>query len=336
MGARLQAIEYYFPEKKITNQDLSEEFPDYDFSKFEFKIGITSRYIAAVGETALDLAEKACQKLFKRVDKMQIDYVLYCTQSPEYIMPSTACILQDRLGLKKTVGAFDFNLGCSGYTYGLSMAKAFIESGQANQVLLVTTDTYSKYINKKDRSNRAIFGDAATASLISASDENGIYRFKFGTDGKGYNKLIVKNGGTRFPVNGQAIEHIYGRGNIYTENNLYMNGPEIFRFTSTVIPPFIEEVLKFNEIKKEDVGQFIFHQANAHMLKVMRERLLLPVHQFYINLREGGNTVSSTIPIALKNYSNQDRKSQKTTIIIAGFGVGLSWSAGLIEISENL
>lgn len=336
MGARVQAIEYYFPEKKITNQDLSEEFPDYDFSKFEFKIGISSRYVTAVGETALDLAEKACSKLFKRFDKTQIDYVLYCTQSPEYIMPSTACILQDRLGLKKGVGAFDFNLGCSGYTYGISMAKAFIESGQASQVLLVTTDTYSKYINKKDRSNRAIFGDAATASLITYSAENGIHRFKFGTDGGGFNKLIVKNGGTKSPIDNQAIEHIYGRGNIYTENNLYMNGPEIFRFTSTVIPPFIEEVLKFNEISKEDVGQFIFHQANAHMLKVMRERLLLPVSKFYINLRNGGNTVSSTIPIALKNYSNQDMESQKTTILLAGFGVGLSWSAGLIEISKNL
>jgi len=336
MGARIQAIEYYFPEKKITNKDLSEEFPDYDFSKFEFKIGISSRYVAAANETALDLAEKACLKLLKRIDKKQIDYVLYCTQSPEYIMPSTACILQDRLGLNKTVGAFDFNLGCSGYTYGLSMAKAFIESGQASAILLVTTDTYSKYINRRDRSNRAIFGDAATATLVSYDEHNGIHKFKFGTDGKGFNKLIVKNGGTKNPVDNQPIELLYGRGNIYTENNLYMNGPEIFRFTSTVIPPFIEEVLTFNAIKKEEVGQFVFHQANAHMLKVMRERLALPVPKFYINLRDGGNTVSSTIPIALKDYSNQHMLLDQTPVIIAGFGVGLSWSAGLIEINKNL
>ncbi|MDX3912920.1 3-oxoacyl-ACP synthase III family protein [Olivibacter jilunii] len=336
MGARIQAIEYYFPEQKITNQDLSEEFPDYDFSKFEYKIGISSRYVAGTNETALDLAEKACLKLFKRINKAKIDYILYCTQSPEYIMPSTACILQDRLALNKTVGAFDFNLGCSGYTYGLSMAKAFIESGQANHVLLVTTDTYSKYINRKDRSNRAIFGDAASATVISSNDDNGIHKFKFGTDGKGYNKLIVKNGGTRFPVDGQAVEHLYGRGNIYTENNLYMNGPEIFRFTSTVVPPFIEEVLTLNAVKKEDVGQFIFHQANAHMLKVMRERLTISPQKFYINLRDGGNTVSSTIPIALKNYCKEDLTEEKASIIVAGFGVGLSWSAGLIEVSKNL
>lgn len=336
MGARIQAIEYYFPDKQITNQDLSEEFPDYDFSKFEFKIGISSRYVANVNETALDLAEKACLKLFQRFDKSQIDYVLYCTQSPEYIMPSTACILQDRLALNKTVGAFDFNLGCSGYTYGLSMAKAFIESGQARHVLLVTTDTYSKYVNRKDRSNRAIFGDAASATIVSFSNENGIYRFKFGTDGAGYNKLIVKNGGTRFPVDNQAVERLYGRGNIYTENDLYMNGPEIFRFTSTVVPPFIEEVLALNEARKEDIGQFIFHQANAHMLKVMRERLAVPASKFYINLRDGGNTVSSTIPIALKNYCNNDLTEDKTSVVVAGFGVGLSWSAGLIEVQKNL
>ncbi|QNL52098.1 ketoacyl-ACP synthase III [Olivibacter sp. SDN3] len=336
MGAKIQAIDYYFPEKKVTNQDLGREFPDYDFSKFEYKIGISSRYVAAPNETALDLAEKACLKLFGRIDKNQIDYVLYCTQSPEYIMPSTACILQDRLGLNKTVGAFDFNLGCSGYTYGLSMAKAFIESGQAKNILLVTTDTYSKYINKKDRSNRAIFGDAATATLVSFAEKNGIYKFRFGTDGGGFNKLIVKNGAGRYPHDNEAVEHIYGRGNIYTENNLYMNGPEIFRFTSTVVPPFIEEVLKFNDVEKKDIGQFVFHQANAHMLKVMRERLFLPIAKFYINLRDGGNTVSSTIPIALKNYSNQDMNVDETAVIIAGFGVGLSWSAGLIDISRGL
>ncbi|GAA4780171.1 ketoacyl-ACP synthase III [Olivibacter ginsenosidimutans] len=337
MGSRIQAIEYYFPEKKVTNEDLSEEFPDYDFSKFEYKIGISSRYVVAKNETALDLAEKACLKLFQRIDKAQIDYVLYCTQSPEYIMPSTACILQDRLGLNKTVGAFDYNLGCSGYTYGLSMAKAFIESGQATHILLVTTDTYSKYINRKDRSNRAIFGDAATATFISRDDEsNGIYKFKFGTDGQGFNKLIIKNGGTKYPVDHHPLELLYGRGNLYTENNLYMNGPEIFRFTSTVVPPFIEEVLAFNEISKDEVGQFVFHQANAHMLKVMRERLALPVPKFYINLRDGGNTVSSTIPIALKNYSNQEMNEIDTKVIIAGFGVGLSWCAGLIELANKL
>jgi len=336
MGARIRAIACHFPEKKITNDDLGLEFPDYDFSKFEYKIGISSRYIAGENETALDLAEKACKKLFERTNKEEIDYVLYCSQSPEYLLPSSACILQDRLGLNKTVGAFDFNLGCSGYTYGLSMAKAFIDSGQAEHVLLVTADTYSKYINAKDRSNRAIFGDAATATVISSAEENAIYKFKFGTDGKGFNKLIVKNGGSRFPVNPVAEEQVYGRGNVYTENDLYMNGPEIFRFTSTVIPPFIEEVMHVNGIEKENIGQFIFHQANAHMLKVMRERLGIDEANFYINLRDSGNTVSSTIPIALKQFSNQQMSADELFVLVAGFGVGLSWSAGLIRINKDL
>ncbi len=335
MGARLEAIEYYFPEKKITTSDLEEAFPGKDFSKFENKIGVLNRYVAAQDETALDLAEAASRKLLNRIDKSQIDYILYCTQSPEYIMPSSACILQARLGLKRSIGALDINLGCSGYTYGLSVAKGLVDSGQAKGVLLVTTDTYSKFIHPEDRSNRAIFGDAAAVSLISAASSNGLFKFLFGTDGDGYNHLIVRNGGGRFPFQQQPQEKIYGSGNVYTDNNFYMNGPEVFRFTSRVIPPFIEEVLRENEVAKENIDQFVFHQANAHMLKVMRENLGVAPERFYINMRDGGNTVSSTIPIALKQYAATMEK-QVERILVAGFGVGLSWSAGIITLGEYI
>jgi 3-oxoacyl-[acyl-carrier-protein] synthase-3 len=214
MGATIEAIEYVFPEKKISNKDLQIEFPDYDFKRFEEKVGIASRYVVAKNETGLDLAVKACQKLFERnINKKEVDYILYCTQSPEYILPTTACVLQDKLELRKNIGAFDFNLGCSGYTYGLSFAKALIESNQAKKILLVTAETYSKLIHEKDRTNRSIFGDAATATIISESTENNIYHFLFGTDGKGYDKLIVKNGASRndFDINCELKE--YGTGN---------------------------------------------------------------------------------------------------------------------------
>ena len=170
MGSEIKSIEYVYPKTKISNRDLALKFPDYDFSMFEKKVGIESRYWVNEGETALDLAVKACHKLFQRIEKETIDYILYCTQSPEYFLPTTACVLQDRLGLRKNIGALDFNLGCSGYTYGLSLAKGLIDSGQAKNILLVTAETYSKYLHEKDRSNRAIFGDAATATLISFSE----------------------------------------------------------------------------------------------------------------------------------------------------------------------
>jgi 3-oxoacyl-[acyl-carrier-protein] synthase-3 len=334
MGVTIKAIEYVYPKQKISNEDLAKQFPDYDFSKFEKKVGIKNRYWVSEKETAFDLAKQACEKLFQRFDKQQIDYVIYCTQSPEYLLPTTACVLQNHLGLRSNIGAFDYNLGCSGYTYGLSMAKALINSGQATNILLVTAETYSKYLHPRDRSNRAIFGDAATATLIASSEDENFGQFLFGTDGSGYDKLIVKNGCSRFPYDANAEEIIYGTNNVYTDNHLYMNGPEVFNFTNEVVPNFTKEVLAKNNMASEEVHQFVFHQANAFMLNFMRKRLKIPSDNFYVDMEDGGNTVSCTIPIALKKYSQTINESQN--IIVVGFGVGLSWSGGLIKINSKL
>ncbi|HCA07570.1 ketoacyl-ACP synthase III [Chryseobacterium sp.] len=332
MGSEILGIEYVFPKKKVTNEDLSSQFPDYDFSKFQKKVGISERYVVEE-ETALDLAIGACEKLFERFDRSQIDFVLYCSQSPEYFLPSTACILQDKIGLGKNTGALDFNLGCSGYTYGISIAKSLIESGQCKNVLLVTSETYSKYINEKDMSNKAIFGDAASASIIGTSSESKIFDFLFGTDGSGYKKLIVKNGASKNSYNTNAEEKIYGSGNTYTDNDLFMDGPEIFNFTLESIPNFVEEVLAKNKVEKQDIHQFIYHQANAFLLDTLRKRSKIEKENFFINMH-GGNTVSNTIPIALKEYSKTIEEKQKIALI--GFGVGLSWSGGIIEINKEL
>lgn len=334
MGVTIKAIEYTYPKQKISNKDLAKLFPDYDFAKFEEKVGIKNRYWVNKNETAFDLAKQACDKLFKRFVKDQIDYIIYCTQSPEYFLPTTACILQDYLGLRKNIGAFDYNLGCSGYSYGISFAKGLINSGQAKNILLVTAETYSKYLHPRDRSNRAIFGDAATATLISMTEEDNVGQFLFGTDGSGYDKLIVKNGCSRFPTDDNADEIVYGTNNVYSDNHLYMNGPEVFNFTNEVIPNFTKELLVKNNILQEDVKQFVFHQANAFMLNFMRKRLKIASDKFYINMEDGGNTVSCTIPIALKKYSQTINEPEN--IIIVGFGVGLSWSGGLIKINNKL
>ncbi len=334
MGATIKAIEYYFPQNKISNSDLSKQFDNYDFSKFEDKVGIKNRYWVAENETALDLAVNACEKLFEKIDKTTIDYILYCTQSPEYFLPTTACILQNKLGLKKNIGALDFNLGCSGYTYGLSLAKGLINSNQVKNILLVTAETYSKFMHPKDRSNRAIFGDAATATLISYTEEENIGEFLFGTDGSGFDKLIVKNGCSRFNFDPNPEQINYGTDNVYTDNNLYMNGPEVFNFTNEVIPNFTNEILNQNKKEITTIDQFVFHQANAFMLNFMRKNLKIKPENFFIDLLDGGNTVSCTIPIALKKYSQNITKTEE--IIVVGFGVGLSWSGGLIKINNKL
>ena len=336
MGAIIKGIEFVYPERKITNEDLAIEFPDYDFSKFEDKVGIKNRYWVRYNETALDLAKKACDKLFEKQSKQNIDYILYCTQSPEYFLPTTACLLQDYLKINKNIGALDFSLGCSGFVYGLSIAKGLINSGQAKNILLVTAETYSKYIHPKDRSNRAIFGDAAAATLITYDSKEYIGEFLFGTDGSGYDKLIVKNGCSRNPLEIVPNEITYGTNNIYTDNHLYMNGPEVFNFTNEVIPNFTKEVIAKNEIEFENINQFVFHQANAFMLNFMRKKLKIEVDKFFIDLEDGGNTVSSTIPIALKKYAFKIEENNLETIAIIGFGVGLSWAGGIIKINNKL
>lgn len=336
MEAAIKAIEFYLPEQKVTNNDLLNRFPGYDFGKFEKKVGIKNRYWVSENETALDLAIKACEKLFARTAREEIDYVIYCTQSPEYFLPTTACLLQEKLGLSKNIGAFDYNLGCSGYVYGVSLAKALIESGQSENVLLVTAETYSRYVHAEDKSNRAIFGDGASATLISKSDYSGLKRFLFGTDGSGAEKLIIKNGAGKKPFDANACIHNYGSDNYYTDNHLYMNGPEIFNFTAENIPDFTNLVLAKNGIDVSEVDYFVFHQANAFMLDFLRKRVRADKDKFYIDLEDGGNTVSNTIPIALKRLSDRTKIKENTKILIVGFGVGLSWAGGLIELNANI
>lgn len=336
MQAEITNIEYYFPQRRVSNEDLKKAFPDSDFDRFEEKVGIKFRYWVDENETALDLAEKACLRLFSKIDKSKIDFIILCTQSPEYILPTTACVLQDRLGVDKSIGALDFNLGCSGYIYGLSLAKGLIESGQCRNVMLVTAETYSKFLHLNDKSNRAIFGDAATATLISNTNNQGVESFLFGTDGSGADKLIIKNGGARSKYENAPEILTYGTNNSYTNNNLYMNGPEIFNFTIENIPSFTLKLLEKNNMSLEQADFFLFHQANAFMLEFLRKKTRIPKHKFIINIEDGGNTVSNTIPIALKRFSDSSIINSPRKIVLVGFGVGLSWGGAVVTLQNNI
>ena len=319
---RISEIETYFPEKKVTNEDLQKEFPEWSPEKIFNKVGVKQRYTASAEETVLELAVKASEKLLKKIDKNEIDFILFCTQSPDYHLPTTACILQDRLGLRKNIGALDFNLGCSGFVYGLSIAKGLIATGAAQNILLVTAETYTKYLRKSDKSNRTIFGDGAAATLIRKDENKENFQFILGTDGSGYDNLIVRNGGGRNRINKEDE----------AGNCLYMNGQNIFIFTIEKIPALVKEILEKNNLTKNDVDYYIFHQANAHILRRQREILDLPEEKFYINLEKYGNTVSSTIPIALKDALETGKVKRGQKIMLIGFGVGLSWGATIVEL----
>lgn len=322
---KISKLEYYLPEKVLTNKQLEQEFPEWSSEKIEEKVGIKQRHIAADHETAVDLAVKSSEKIFETYDRDNVDFVLFCTQSPDYFLPTTACILQDKLRLKKNIGALDFNLGCSGFVYGLAIAKGLILSGIAKSVLLVTSETYSKHIHPKDKANRSIFGDASASAIIEKDENVGNFEFVLGTDGGGAENLMVKNGAFR-------KDAVKNDSNEFPAENLYMNGPEIFNFTIENIPNLVNETLEKNNLTKEDIDYFVFHQANTFMLNYLRKKTKIPAEKFYIEMSQTGNTVSATIPIALKEAMSKNLIKKGDKVLIAGFGVGYSWGATIIEI----
>jgi len=332
MGTNILDIEYYLPEKILTNEQLESLFCDCSAKKIEEKVGVKERHISRDDETALDLAQNAAEKIFFKFDRNLIDFILLCTQSPDYFLPSSACILQDRLGLRTDIGALDYNLGCSGFIYGLSLAKGLITSGIAQNVLLLTSETYSKYIHPKDRSALSIFGDGAAATIIAKSEQENIFNFILGTDGKGYKNLIVPNGGMRSRYLENAAEVTDQSGCIRTDNNLFMDGPEIFNFTIENIPKVFHEILKANKVSLDEISYIIFHQANNYMLEYLRKKIKIPKEKFYNSLEKTGNTVSASIPIALCDCLNRQIIKTGDMVLLLGFGVGYSWGGTIIQI----
>ena len=330
MKAYIKAIDYYLPEKVLTNTEISERFPEWSAEKVAKKVGITERHISGDYETAADMAYQAAEKLFKVNEgvREQVDFLLLCSQSVDYKLPSSSCILQNRLGLKTSCGAFDFNLGCSGYEYGLAIAKGFIISGVAKNVLLLTAETYTKYIHPEDKGNMTIFGDAATASLISTDGFAEIGEFVLGTDGSGAENLIVKTKGARIPnVTGNKVED--DNGNVQWDDHLFMDGKAIFDFTSEAVPAMTEELLKKENLEQDDIDLWVFHQANKYMINYLRKLMCIDKDKFFVFMDKVGNTVSSTIPIALVEAKKEGKL--RGNVLLAGFGVGLSWGATIIH-----
>ena len=332
MKAFIKGVSYYLPEQILTNQELVEQFPEWTVEKVASKIGVCERHIAAVDETAADMAVLAGEKLFEdiKIDPKEIDFVMLCTQSPDYFLPTTACLIQERLGIPVKSGAIDFNLGCSGFVYGLALAKGIVVAGIAKNVLLLTAETYSKYLHPKDKVNRTIFGDAAAATLISTDGFAEIMDFSLGTNGAGGENLIVKSGGTRQP-NSVSDYHINDSGGVISSDHLYMDGTEIFNFTLEMVPKLVDATLKRNSLCKSEIDKFIFHQANKYMLNFLRKKIKIPEDSFYYFMNNVGNTISSTIPIALKEAIDDSFIKTNNKVLITGFGVGYSWAGTILK-----
>lgn len=331
MKAFIKAISYYLPETVVTNEQLVAEFPEWTVEKIADKVGVDQRHVAGDHETATDLAVKAAEKLFeenKNINRNNIDFVLLCTQSPDYFLPSSACIIQDRLGIPTTSGAFDFNLGCSGYIYGLAVAKGLLAAGIASNILLLTAETYNKYLHPRDKGNRTIFGDAASATIIASEGFAEIRNFALGTNGAGANNLIVKTGASRNREKAGDLT-FDENGNPYSSDCLFMNGAEIFSFTQKNVPVVVRQTIENNGIEMDDINMFIFHQANSYMLNFLRKKIRIAPERFYMNMGKVGNTVSNSIPIALYDAMQEDKLDR--LVLICGFGVGYSWGGCVLK-----
>lgn len=336
VAARIAAVSTHVPERELSNEELSAVFGNWSAEKILEKTGIRTRHIAAPGETAADLAFGAARKLFAagHASPAEIDFLILCTQAPDHILPTTACLLQDRLGLSTRCGALDVNLGCSGFVYCLSLAAGLIAAGAASTILLLTADTYSKYIHERDRSVRTLFGDGAAATLIRRGDPGQTARvgpFVYGTDGAGARDLIVDAGGFRRPYGDEtALAIADASGNVRSPENLYMDGGAVLNFTLREVPRTYQSLLDAAGLTEEAVDHVVLHQANRFMLDTLQKKLGLADAKLPRCYEAVGNTVSSTIPFVLEHLIDAGRTEPGTRMLLIGFGVGLSWAGAAV------
>lgn len=315
-------ITVHLPELVEDNDLLAQRNPRWDMELIAKKTGVRERHIAAEGECASDLGVAAAEKLFEQygIDRGSIDFLLFCTQTPDIALPTTACLMQDRLGLPTTVGALDFNLGCSGYVYGLALADGLIRSGAVRRLLLITAETYSKYIDPKDRALRPIFGDGAAATLVEAADEPSLGPFVFGTDGGGAGALMLTEGGLRSPD--AALQPSRRKR---WPSALFMDGPALVKFTLDVVPPLVEQLLDAAKLDRADVDLYLVHQATTFMTEHLRDRLHIAPEKMPEALEYCGNTISSTLPVLIRDLRQKGGLRPGMRALQIGFGVGLSW-----------
>lgn len=334
--ARIADIAGHLPAQVLGNDALAALYPAWPADKILDKTGIRQRHIAAPHETAGDLACAAAQQLFAqgRVGAADVDFIILCTQTPDHLLPTTACLLQHRLGIGTHAGALDINLGCSGFVYGLSLAKGLVEGGAARCVLLLTSDTYSKLIHPLDKSVRTLFGDGAAATAVVASDDPkpAVGPFVFGTDGSGAGHLIVPAGGARQPCSAATAQtQRDASDNVRSAEQLCMDGAEVMAFTLREVPRAVDAVLAKAGLAHDAIDYFVMHQANHFMLTALRKKLRVPPERLPIVMAETGNTVSASIPLALLAMRAQGLLDAPRRLLLAGFGVGLSWAACVLN-----
>lgn len=329
-GVAMAGVAAAVPARIATESDLTERYGADEARKICDAVGVRRRHVTAGQLCTSDLGEAAARRLMDDLgwQPADIDLLIFVSQTPDYVLPATACALHGRLGLGKHVGAFDINLGCSGYVYGLWNAISLMQTSDAKRALLVVGDTISRIAAPDDRSVAALFGDCGTVTALEKRDDAGEMLFQFGTDGRGERNLIVPAGGFRAPRTAETNRRTEREGgNVRSDEDLYMDGPEIFSFSLREIKPLVSGLLSTAQLSVDDVDRFVFHQANRFMLDHLAKRLKLPEEKVVIGLNDYGNTSSASIPLALITHLREELREKLLNLMLVGFGVGYSWGA---------
>jgi len=325
-GSRIAGVVSCVPPRTIDNDYFAERFGDKVADVVKMT-GVKTRHWVENGVTTSDLCARAAETLFERLDwdRTSVDAVIFVSQTPDYRLPATACLLQDRLGLRPGVIGIDVSLGCSGYVHALWLASMMIETGAAKRILLAVGDTSSIMNDPNDRSTALLFGDAGTATAVEAAEGTAEATFILGTDGSGGESLIVPKGGFRSCAGHPKFAD-------FPSDILYMDGGEVFNFTLKAVPTLITETIMASDVAPEEYDLFLLHQANTFMIKHLAKKAKLPADKVPINIDRFGNTSSATLPLLMTDLAAETLKERRCRIGLFGFGVGWSWGGASLEV----
>ena len=326
-GSHIAGVVSCLPSRLIANAHFLDRFGDkvHDVVKMT---GVETRHWVEDGTTTSDLCAAAAERLLDSLDwdRASVDGLLFVSQTPDYRLPATACLLQDRLGLRRGILAFDVSLGCSGYPYGLWLAMMMLQTGAARRILLAVGDTSSIMNDPDDRSTVLLFGDAGTVTAIEATTPSADPAcFILGTDGAGADNLIVAEGAFR---KREATGKLEG----HHLDKLFMDGGEVFNFTLKAVPALVRDTMEAAGSRIEDYDLFLFHQANAFMIRHLLKKAKLPPEKVPINIDRYGNTSSATLPLLMTTDASEALISGQRQVALFGFGVGYSWAAASLRI----
>lgn len=336
-GVGIRGLASAVPAHKIKNRSYTEYFSAEEVSEIVDKTGIEERRFAEEGVCSSDLCQAAAEKLISdlEIDKSEIDLLVFVSQTPDYRMPATSVLLQDRLGLSKQTMAFDLSLGCSAFVYSLSVVFSLVQQGTIRKALLLDGETRSRAYYPKDRRVAFLFGDGGVAALIEKNEKYGQSFFSLNSDGSRGDLIKIKSGGYRFPSSIESIQErvVDDHGNISTDEHGAMNGADVFNFVIEEIPNDINSILDKAGITKEEPDFFVFHQANAFMNGYLAKKMKLPVEKVPSCIREFGNTSSVSIPLTMVSQLKGKMEGSKK-VLLCGFGVGMSWASAVMDFKD--